>query len=206
MTTAVTAAEPKSPPLRSGVRMSLDDFLALGETDGCWELYHGELAIMPSANPDHQFLQMELIWHLVSYFRQFPEAPAFLFPDMTVVLSRERGLALEPDLVIIGNERAGIIGRSRIEGAPDLVVEILSSDRSRDLVYKRRVYGEAGVGEYWVVDPRDDTVMVLELRGGGYVERAILGVGDALTTLLLPGLAIPLADVFQHRRRPARDE
>ena len=209
MTTAVTVAvmeEPKAPPLRSGMRMSLDDFLALGETDGCWELYDGALAIMPSANPDHQFLQMELIWHLVSYFRQFPEPPAFLFPDMTVVLSRERGLALEPDLVIIRNEQAGIIGRSRIEGAPDLVVEILSSDRRRDLVYKRQVYAEAGVREYWVVDPRDDTAMVLELQGNGYVERGVLGAGDALTTPLLPGLAIPLADVFQHRRRPARDE
>ena len=160
---------------------------------------------MPSANPDHQFLQMELIWHLVSFFRQFAEPPAFLFPDMTVVLSRERGLALEPDLVIIRNEQAGIIGRSRIEGAPDIVVEILSSDRSRDLVYKRRVYAEAGVREYWVVDPRHDTVTLLELRGGAYTERGILGTGDTLTTPLLPGLAIPLAEVFQHRRRPARD-
>ena len=200
-----TLAERKAPGLRSGMRMSLDDFLALGETDGCWELDNGELAIMPSANPDHQFLQMELIWHLVSFLRQFAEPPAFLFPDMTVVLSRERGLALEPDLVIIRNEQAGIIGRSRIEGAPDIVVEILSGNRSHDLVYKRRVYAEAGVREYWVVDPRHDTVMLLELRGGQYAERAILGAGDALTTPLLRGLAIPLAEVFQHRRRPARD-
>ena len=85
-------------------------------------------------------------------------------------------------------------------------MEILSSDRSHDLVYKRRVYAEAGVREYWVVDPRSDTVTLLELRGGQYAERGVLGAGDTLTTPLLPGLAIPLAEVFQHRRRPARDE
>ena len=210
MTTAVTAAvadEPIAPPqFRTGMRMSLDDFLALGETDGCWELDNGVLSIMSSANPDHQFLQIELIWHLVSFFRQHPEPPAHLFHDMTVILSRELGLAPEPDLVIIRNEHAGIIGRSRIEGVPDLVVEILSSDRSHDLVYKRRVYAEAGVREYWVVVPQNDTVMALELRGGAYAERGILGAGDMLTTPLLPGLAIPLEDVFHHRRRPARDE
>ena len=56
------------------------------------------------------------------------------------------------------------------------------------------------------MDPRNDTVTQLELRDGAYVERAVLGVRDTLTTPLLPGLAIPLAEIFQHRRRPPRDE
>ena len=98
------------------------------------------------------------------------------------------------------------MGRSRVEGAPDIVVEILSADRNRDLVRKRQIYAEAGVLEYWPIDPRNDTVTQLELRDGAYVERALLGVEDVLTTPLLPGLAIPLAEIFQHRRRPARDE
>ena len=191
--------------LCTGMRMSLDEFLGLGETDGCQELDDGVLRLMPSANPEHQFLQTELIWHLMGYLRQFREPPASVFPDLTVVLSRERQRAPEPDLVIILAERDGIVGRSRIEGAPDIVVEILSSDRARDLVYKRRIYAEAGVPEYWIVDPRYDTVLPLVLQDGAYGERPALGVGDTLTTPLLPGLAIPLADLFQHRRRPVRD-
>ena len=70
---------------------------------------------------------------------------------------------------------------------------------------KRRIYAEAGVLEYWPVDPRNDTVTQLELRDGQYVERAVLGADDTLTTPLLPGLSIPLAAVFRHRQRPPRD-
>ena len=91
-----------------------------------------------------------------------------------------------------------------VEGAPDIVVEILSSDRRRDLVRKRQVYAEAGVPEYWIFDPRADTATLLELRNGEYAERAVLTAADTVTTPLLPGLAIPLTDVFGHPRRPSR--
>ena len=87
----------------------------------------------------------------------------------------------------------------------DIVIEVLSSDRDRDPVRKRRLYAEAGVPEYWIFDPLNDTVLPLELRGGEYVERGLLSIGDTLTTAQLPGLAIPLADLFGQRQRP-RDE
>ena len=88
-----------------------------------------------------------------------------------------------------------------LEGVPDIVVEILSTDRNRDLVRKRQVYAEAGIPEYWLLDQRDQTARQLELRDGQYVERAILTIDDTLTTPLLPGLAIPLADVFRSGAR-----
>ena len=58
--------------------------------------------------------------------------------------------------------------------------------------------------EYWIFDPRVDTATLLELRDGEYVEWAVLDADATLTTPLLPCLAIPLADVFRHRRRPAQ--
>ena len=192
--------------LRTGTRMSLDEFLALGETDGKWELDDGVLYIMASASEDHQFLQRWLCRPIEDYFLQFDQPPARLLHDMTTVLSRELQRAPEPDIVIVLNERLNIVSRARVEGAPDIVVEILSTDRSRDLVRKRQIYAEAGVLEYWLMDPRNDTVTQLELRDGAYVERAVLGVGDTLTTPLLPGLEIPLASIFQHPLRPPRDE
>lgn len=191
--------------LRTGMRMSLDEFLALGETDGRWELDDGVLYIMGSGSPDHQFLMAQFIRHIGDYLDGFTEPPAHFYHEMTTVLSRELQRAPEPDIVIILNERRDIVGVSRVEGAPDIVAEILSTDRNRDLVRKRQMYSEAGVLEYWPIDPRNDTVTQLELRSGTYVERAALSVGDVLTTPLLPGLEIPLADIFQHRRRPPRE-
>ena len=88
------------------------------------------------------------------------------------------------------------------EGVPHIAVEVLSSDRNRDLIRKRQIYADAGVSEYWIFDPRNDTALLLELRDGDYVSRGLLTPSDTLTTPLLPGLAIPLADIFHHRQRP----
>ena len=191
---------------RTGMEMSLDEFLSLGRTDGKWELDDGVLYIMASGTPDHQFLHFQFGWHIENYLNGFDEPPAHFYQEMTTILSRELQRAPEPDIVIILDERQEIVGRSRVEAPPDIAIEILSTDRSRDLVRKRQIYAEAGVLEYWPIDPRNDTVTQLELREGEYVERAVLGADDTLTTPLLPGLSIPLADIFRHRRRPPRDD
>ena len=191
---------------RTGMRMSLDEFLAMGKTDGKWELDDGVLYIMPSGTRDHQFLHFQFGWHLQNYLNGFDEPPAHFYQEMTTILSRELQRAPEPDMVIVLEERPGILEGRWVEGAPDIAIEILSTGRRRDLVRKRQIYAEAGVLEYWPVDPRNDTVTQLELHDGEYVERAELGVYNTLTTPLLPGLSIPMADIFRHRQRPPRDE
>ena len=191
---------------RTGMRMSLDEFLDMGKTDGKWELDDGVLYIMPSGTRDHQFLHFQFGWHIENYLNGFDEPPAQFYQEMTTVLSRELRRAPEPDIVIVCEGRPGVSDGRWVEGTPDIVVEILSTDRNGDLVRKRQIYAEAGVPEYWLIDPRNDTVTQLELRGGEYGERAVLGAGDILTTPLLPGLSIPLGDIFRHKRRPSRDE
>ena len=190
---------------RTGMQMSLDEFLALDETDGKWELDDGVLYIMATGTPDHQFLNRRFSRHLDDYLDGLEEPPAQFYQGMTTVLSRELRRAPEPDIVIVLNERSDIVSRTRVEAPPDIAIEILSTDRSRDLVRKRQIYAEAGIPEYWPVDPRNDTVTQLELQDGKYVERAVLGADDTLTTPLLPGLSIPLAEIFRHRQRPPRD-
>ncbi len=191
---------------RTGTRMSLDEFLALGKTDGKWELDDGVLYIMASGTPDHQFLIRQFSRCLDDYLDGHDEPPAQFYHEMTTILSRELQRAPEPDIVIILSARQNIVGRTHVEAPPDIVVEILSSDRNRDLIRKRQIYAEAGVREYWPIDPRTDTVTQLELRYGEYVVRAVLSADDTLTTQLLPGLSIPLAEIFRHRRRPSREE
>ena len=124
---------------------------------------------------------------------------------LTTILSQETGRILIPDLSIFvrsPGDQSDISAAGRI---PDIVIEILSTDRNRDLVRKRQLYAEAGVREYWIFDPVNDTVFPLELHGDAYAERPALTAADTLTTPLLPGLSIPLADIFHHRRRPPRE-
>ena len=69
---------------------------------------------------------------------------------------------VQPDLLFVSNERANIITDENIQGAPDLVVEILSpSTAERDQTFKRSLYAKHGVKEYWLVDTDAKTVTVL---------------------------------------------
>lgn len=189
---------------RSGMKLTVEEFMDLPETDDRrkMELDEGALYIMPRPRRVHGFLQMKLVVYIDPYLDGFDEPPAELMLDFTVALSLERRVLYAPDLCIVLRGNPVEVNDRRVEGAPDIVVEILSTDRNRDLVRKRQAYADAGVAEYWIFDPRNDTATLLELQEGDYVERAILTADDTLTTPLLPGLTIPLADVFRHRRRP----
>ena len=195
--------------LRTGTRMSLDEFLALGETDGKWELDDGVLYIMSSGTRDHQFLGLEFCRHIIDYIDSFDLPPAHVYQEMTTILSRELQRAPEPDIVLVRDGRPGVLEGRWVEGAPDIVVEILSTDRNRDLIRKRQIYAEAGVLEYWPIDPLNDTVTQLELAGAVYMwSSAILSADDSADDSTAAGVCrYRLADIFRHRqRRPARDE
>ncbi len=196
---------------RSGMRVSIAEFLELElpEPDDKlkMELDDGKLYIMPRPRIAHQRTQGRLIQYFFNYQDGFDEPPCDTHADVIVALPSELPRLFAPDLAVILRGNDAVVSERMIEGAPDLVVEILSSDRNRDLVRKRRAYAEAGIPEYWIVDERDETVAPLELRNGVYVERGNLAAEDTLTTPLLPGLEIPLSNVFRHRgrARPARE-
>ena len=192
---------------RSGMRLTVEEFFALPDTDDRRkvELDEGVLYIMPRPRKGHGFLQFRLYRHIDDFFDEFDEPPGELLADFTVALSLDSRVLLAPDLCIVLSGNPAVSNDRTVEGAPDIVVEILSSDRNRDLVRKRQLYAAGGVPEYWIFDPRSDSATLLELQEGVYVERAVLTADDTLTTPLLPGLSFPLADVFLHRRRPVED-
>ena len=188
---------------RSGMRISVAEFLELElpEPDDKrkMELDDGALYIMPRPRIRHQSAQVLLAHYFLIHFDGFAKPPGEVYTDVVVALPSELPRLFVPDLTIILRNNEAVVGDHLIEGAPDIVIEILSTDRSRDLVRKRRVYAEAGIPEYWIFDWLNAAALQLELRDGQYAERTVLTADDTLTTPLLPGLAIPLADVFRHR-------
>ena len=195
------------PEPRAGMRLSAAEFMELPDTYDRrrMELDDGVLYIMPRPKLIHQSAWGRVAYHFLNYQDRFEELPIEVYPGIILELWSERPLLLlSPDLVVLRQGGSAVATETRVTGAPDIVVEILSSDRNRDLVRKRRLYAEAGVLEYWIWDLEEGTVTVLELQDdGAYATRAVLSSGDILTTPLLPGLAIPLADIFRHRSRPA---
>ena len=192
----------------TGMRVSVAEFLELElpEPDDKrkMELDDGALYIMPRPRLRHQSAQVEMAYYFRSYFRGFDEPPGEVYTDVNVALPSQLPRLFAPDLIIVLHTNRAVLGDRIVDGAPDIAIEILSTDRNRDLVRKRRVYEEAGISEYWILDELNETALRLELRDGQYVERAILTADHTLTTPLLPGLAIPLADVFRRPGQPAR--
>ena len=140
----------------------LDDFPEGSTTR--YELVDGALLVSAEPSLQHQRVNLQLARLLQDAVP--PELEVFLPVD--VRLSPVRQIA--PDVTVVRREDA--TGR-RLERAPLLVVEVLSpSTRTVDLVLKRRVLEEAGVPSYWLVEPDDGVVTVLELADGGYREVA----------------------------------
>lgn len=117
------------------------------------------------------------------------------FAPTDVVLSRTD--VVQPDLLFVSSDRVDIITPANIQGAPDLIVEIRSdSTAERHEAFKRQLYADCSVEEYWLVDPEAATISVLLLSENAYEEAATYTVGQTLTSPMLDGLSINLDDLF----------
>jgi len=180
-----------------GHKLTYDDFLLFPDDGMRHELIDGEHYVTPSPILRHQAISGRLFLAIGSWLRDHPTGQIFYAP-LDVILSRFD--VVEPDLLYVSNERApDLLSGKWVNGAPDLVIEIGSpGTRRRDEMIKRRLYERSNVLEYWVVDPEVDVIRVYR-RSGDRFGRAVelsAEAGDILTTALLPGLQIPLNEVF----------
>lgn len=157
-----------------------------------YELIEGELLVTPSPNTRHQRAASNTEAALRAWVEGNHLGIVFHAP-LDVILSDET--VVQPDVLAILNENRHII-RERIEGPPNLVVEILSpSTQDRDLTVKRRLYARHGVREYWIVDVDRRTVEVNVWTPEGYVVHQRLAYSDTLTSPLLPGFSVPVREI-----------
>ena len=174
-----------------------EEFMSLPEGDPYrYELIDGEFFMTPSPNSRHQEISGNLFAMIWTHLRSNPLGKVFAAP-CDVVFSQKPPQVVVPDLVFVSKARASLVTEKNIQGAPDLVVEILSEGTAtRDRRQKRSLYERFGVPEYWIVDPQTETVQVFRLSDGRYSAGLEFQKGDTLDSPLLPGLSIPLAEVF----------
>ena len=174
-------------------RYTYDDYARLPE-GAPYQLIDGYLVKHPSPTPYHQRLSGRLESLLREYVRE-RDLGEVLDAPLDVYL--EEAQTFQPDIIFISNERRELIGQKKIEGAPDLVVEILSPSTARyDLHEKKRAYEKAGVLEYWIVDPRWNRVEVYGATESGFRLLAQETGTGAARSGLLPGFTVDLAELF----------
>ena len=162
--------------------------------DERYELHDGELILIPSPNTAHQTTSMKIGYRMFSFVEENDLGQVFSAP-YDVLFSDTQ--AVQPDILFVSNEREHIRTPANIQGAPDMIVEVLSpSSVRRDWSYKRELYASYGVREYWIVDPVHQIVSVMLLQDE---ELKIVGAytqGDTVTSSTLEGFSVSLNDIF----------
>jgi Uma2 family endonuclease len=180
-------------------KLTYEEFRQLPDDGKRYELVCGKVHVTPAPATRHQAIVQNLSGNLWPFVIKNRLGEVWTAP-LDVRLAGET--ALQPDLIFISNARAGIIQVDWIEGAPDLVVEVLSpSTTAFDRATKRPIYAEAGVSEFWLIDPQAKTLEVLKLQGKKYFVDATLAGDQILTSDLFPGWQLPLRDLFDFRGR-----
>lgn len=172
-------------------RLDYTDFAALPADGKRYEILDGRLHVTPSPTPAHQWVCGELQRQLGSYFH--PQGRALVFPAPLDVILGQHDIA-QPDVVVVARS---LLSQRGVEGAPLLVVEVLSPSTSRrDRGTKAERYSALGIQHYWLVDPERHAVECRRLQDGAYVLEARGEGTAALAVPGFPGLTIELAALW----------
>ena len=167
--------------------------LGVGER---FELIYGEAFAMAGANERHQ----AILGGLFNQFYNYLEGkPCKVYPapfDVRLFYEEDESddTVVQPDIVVIGDGKKR--GNEGCRGAPDLVVEILSpSNTAIEMERKLKLYRQAGVREYWIVDPENSGLTVYCFKDGAILTNAY-GSADTVRVSIFPDLDITLEQVF----------
>lgn len=191
----MSAKAKEKPWLPAQGEWTYEDYACLPDDGLRYEVLKGELYMAPAPIPRHQDASRNLIYALISFILRHRQGRVYYAPIDVVLF--EGTTVVQPDIIFISSGRADIIGEKYIEGAPDLVVEIISPGTSeRDRQAKYQIYEEAGVQEYWLLDPESRTIEVFTLREGIYELSGKWGPGEVARSVLLAGFEVEVDEIF----------
>ena len=174
-------------------RWTAEQYLLLtDQTNRLIEFTDGYIEVLPMPTERHQAM-LELLFLALRDFIG-PVGGKARFAPLRVQV-REHTFR-EPDILLV-RDADDPRRQNRFWYGADLVAEIVSPDHpARDLTEKRADYAEAGIPEYWIVSPEQETITVLRLEADAYVEHGVFRRGDTATSATLPGFAVRVDDVL----------
>lgn len=174
-------------------KFTYEDYKNMPE-DERYELIDGELIMAAAPKKVHQRVDMRLGAKFFVHVETNDLGEVYSAP-FDVYLSDTN--VVQPDLLFVSKERLGIITEANVQGAPDLVVEILSpSTASMDWNRKRELYTEYGVKEYWIVAPEVRLVWLLLPRDGVLEISGVYGDGQIVSSTVIEGFSVNPSDIF----------
>lgn len=180
------------------VRFRYEDYKSLPESmERRYELLDGDLLMVPAPTTTHQRISRNLEVRLHEYCQQTGFGEVFDSPLDVVLGETDAREVVQPDILLVAKERLSVIAEEEIRGAPDLVVEILSTGtEQRDRGYKKILYGRYGVREYWIVDPAVRSIEIHTLSQTGLEPRGSFTGDKIVESTLLPNMELTAESIF----------
>lgn len=174
-------------------RVREEDYLALtDQTTHLIEYTDGYVEVLPMPTDRHQGILLFFIRLLLPYLD--PRGGLVRFAPLRLQI--RPGKFREPDVLLL-LDRDDPRRDERFWYGADVVLEVVSPDNpARDIVEKRQDYAEAAIAEYWIVNPLNETVVVLSLRQGTYVEHGSFARGQRATSVAMADFGVAVDDVF----------
>lgn len=171
-----------------------------------YEIYDGQLILMSVPSAKHQAVLGDLFLQFKMFFKDKKCIP-FIAP-LDVKLDgkgKKSGNVVQPDLMVVCDKNKI---QDKIEGAPDLVLEVLSkSNRYHDLIYKMNLYQKYGVKEYWIVDIENGIVIVNKLsKGNLYNFPEAYKIKEKVKSNIFKGLEISLEETFRNNQNLLKED
>ena len=175
------------------------DYLKLPDDDNLYEILKGELVVRTSPNRVHQRCSIRLSVILSLHVTQHELGEVYTAP-FDVILDPENSdpeILVKPDLLFVSKDRLQIITSENVQGSPDLIVEILSpSTANTDRDQKFKIYQEAKVSHYWIIDSAAQTLEEYILQSDGYCRCTSNVSNDKFHPSLFPELVIRLEELW----------
>lgn len=178
------------------IQFTYNDYLLLPE-ERRYEIIDGELFMVPAPLTHHLKITRNLFKPIDNYVES-NQIGETLFAPVDIIFTKTD--IVQPDILFILNENMTILTDENVQGAPDLVVEILSpSSIKRDRELKMKLYSFFGVKEYWIADPDECTVEVYALKNQVLTLHKQYQKAESMRSVLLHDLKIPLSSVFESK-------
>jgi len=184
-----------------GKKVSYEEFMEIYENSELrMEFINGEIVLLGSPNSFHQ----DISGNLYVIFRQYLQGkPCKVFYSPFDIHFVKQGFkepdVMQPDLVIACDAEGNLNEKGRYMGTPTLVVEIISpSTRSRDMVDKLNTFMISGVKEFWVVDPKQEIVLVYGFKDYGIEDFDTYKIGSMVRSRVFDGLEVEMAEIFKY--------
>jgi len=174
-----------------------EDYAAMPEEGHRDEVVKGVLYMSPAPNRRHQKIVRKITRYLED-FVETPELGEIGMAPLDVELSHRN--VVQPDVFVVLNEHFDRLTETRIIGAPDLAIEVASPSTAKyDRRKKQAAYASAGVSEYWIVNPKHQTIEVLVLEGSLYCSLGSFSGRDILPSRVVPDLPVSVEQFFPKR-------